>query len=281
MTGMEQEGGPQQLEAPSIGMEYGEERAFVCDNHGAYAGKPYRFTGFGGASWRDPACPACKQVAAQREAAEKAQAEAEDKQRRAERRFILAGIPQRFRAATLENYHAPDKPQQRALYVAQRYVERFEERRKAGGGLILSGKPGTGKTHLLCAMAMAMPAKWSVLYTDCWSMVAAVKATFRRASEEAEEAVINRFVKPDLLLVDEVGVQYGSDAERAIIHRVLDLRYQAVKPSIVAGNVDLDGMAQYLGERAVSRLHDNGGMALVFDWADHRLNMPKQEQANG
>lgn len=253
------------------GIEYGDEREFTCQSHGAYRGRPYRLTIFGtvGAE-RAPECPGCRAAADEkRKADELAKAEVAARAK-SERRFILAGIPQRFRPATLENYQIETDGQRRAHAVVTRYVERFEHRRKVGGSLIFVGKPGTGKTHLLCAIAASLPDRWAVKYTDCWSMVSEVKATFRRSSGEDEDSVIDRFVKPDLLLVDEVGVQYGSDTERAIIHRVLDLRYQAVKPTIVSGNVDLDGMNQYLGERAVSRLHECGGMVLVFDWLDHR-----------
>lgn len=258
----------------SISLEYADKREFMCVVHGEFEGRAFRVIGTKAATWHDPACPKCTQARQQQEAEARRKQAEEQAAARAARGAILAGIPQRFRSIALEDYAVANEGQRRALTVLTRYAERFEERRSVGGGLILIGLPGTGKTHLMCGLARKLLDRWSVRYVDCWTMIMEIKATFKRSSSETEEAVIRRYTDPDLLLLDEIGVQYGTDAERAIIHRVIDLRYQAVKPTVVAGNLDLEGMAQYLGERAVSRLHENGGMVLNFDWADHRKRLP-------
>lgn len=260
-----------------FGIEYGEPVTDTCEKHGDYSAKPYRISGLAGSSWRKTECPGCKSEREERELADKLDRAAAERRDRVGRRAILAGIPARFRGVSLDAYAVEGDAQRRVHRVMRRYADAFDDRRKVGGGLILCGRPGTGKTYLLCALGLELVQRWEIKYTDCWTMVGAVKATFRRGNEQAEDEVIAAFVKPDLLLVDEVGVQYGTDAERAIIHRVLDLRYQEVKPTIVSGNVDLAGMSEYLGERAVSRLHEAGGLVLNFDWDDYRKRVPKRE----
>jgi DNA replication protein DnaC len=74
----------------------------------------------------------------------------------------------------------------------------------------------------------------------------------------------------DLLLLDEVGVQFGSEAEMIQLTEVLDARYSAMKPTLVISNCDRAGLEKFLGVRAVDRLRDNGGMLLVFDWPSWR-----------
>lgn len=45
----------------------------------------------------------------------------------------------------------------------------------------------------------------------------------------------------------------------------------ATKPvPLQPGNVDVEGLKAYLGERAVDRLRENGGRVLIFDWQSHR-----------
>lgn len=255
---------------PMFRLERGEEQDFICETHGVYRGRPYRLLGISDPSWRPAECPKCRADAEERERIASLEDEARRKLERLERKQRLAGIPVRFRGATLEGYSCELPVQQQVKTVFERYAENFAAARRVGRSVMLTGRPGTGKTHLMCALAQRLMFDWLVLYTDCYSMLSAVKGTFRRGAEETEDQVVARYVAPDLLLIDEVGVQYGTDAERAILHRILDLRYQQVKPTVVAGNVDEAGMAAYLGERAVSRLHEATGIKLKCDWSDHR-----------
>lgn len=245
-----------------------------CPRHGDFEGLElvYRLPG-AGVRRLPPACPRCE--GERTEARVRADAATEEQKR--ERRLARSGIPPRFRGASFETYRASGREQELALRTVKKYAQVFAERRKAGAGMILIGQPGTGKTHLLCALAAELSAYWRPRYADCWSVLSEIKATFRRDARETESGVIDSYVAPDLLILDEVGVQYGSDAERALLHRVIDLRYQRVAPTIVAGNVDLEGVKTYLGERAVSRLMENNGVVLPFNWGDHRMTVKPKE----
>lgn len=241
----------------------GDEQAYTCPSHGEYRGRPWTLTG----AWHDPECPRC---ADERVAAEDEQRRQAEEQARLQV-LLRAGIPMRFVDATLEGYEAQTPEQRRALKVVRRYVERFADRRKVGGSLSLLGCTGTGKTHLACALAIAVRDQgWRVRYTDVLSLLHEIRATYT-TRRETEEQVVHRYVTPDLLVLDEIGVQRGTDDERATLHHVLDQRYLAMRPTVVVGNVDLAGLTAYLGERAVSRLHEAGGLVVPFDWDDHRI----------
>ncbi len=260
---------PTEAEAPRE--ECGPEQPFNCARHGSFIGR-VSYVWVGGRRLDfDPSCATCEAEDEARRRHEQAQREADETRRRTEARMVALGVPVRFRGATFDNYEAPaGSDQAKVLRTVRLYCERFDTRRKVGSGLMLIGRPGTGKTHLLCAAALALHGRCQPLYTDAWSMIAAIKASWARSAKEDEASVIARFVAPDLLLIDEIGVQYGTDAERALLHRVIDLRYQQLKPTIAAGNVDLNGMKAYLGERAVSRLQDGDGVVLTFGWDDYR-----------
>ncbi|MEQ9131154.1 MAG: ATP-binding protein [Salinisphaeraceae bacterium] len=248
-----------------VNLRYGDETAHHCPDHGEFRGRPFTLTGD---NWLQPSCPQCEEEHRERLAERDAQAKREAESRR----MASSGIPPRFRAATLQNYAAECPGQRRALDVVSRYLDRFEDRRRVGGSLMLLGFTGNGKTHLACALVQAlMAAGWHAMYTDIMGMVQAIRSTYGRGMAESEQEAIARYLAPDLLVIDEVGVQYGTDAERALVHHVLDRRYLALRPTLVAGNVDMDGLTAYLGERAVSRLHEANGLAVTFDWDDHRM----------
>lgn len=56
-------------------------------------------------------------------------------------------IPARYTHCTMQNYDIPPGDQ-KALKMAETYVQRFEIQRKKGMGLYLHGVNGVGKTHL-------------------------------------------------------------------------------------------------------------------------------------
>lgn len=248
----------------SLDMRQGEEQAYQCEHHGEYRGQPFTLTG---RSWIEPACPECERERKAKEAAEEKRARAEAEARR----VVIAGIPERFRKARFDQFEAEVAAQRQARHFIRRYTETFADRRRQGSSLILAGNTGTGKTMLVCAAAVALIQDgWRVRYSDVMGLMQAIKATYQRGAAETEEQAIQRFTAPDLLILDEVGVQYGTDSERAMLHHILDRRYLDVRPTIVCGNVDLEGMRTYLGERAVSRLRENEGAVIKFGWGDYR-----------
>ncbi len=74
----------------------------------------------------------------------------------------------------------------------------------------------------------------------------------------------------DLLILDEVGAQLGTDWERLMLFKIVNERYKAQLPTIIVSNIDASGLADYLGERIVDRMREGGGMTLVLDWPSYR-----------
>lgn len=194
-----------------------------------------------------------------------------------------AGIPPRFQTRTLDGYQVEQPGQHRALALARRYAKQFAEIRAKGTCLVFSGNRGTGKTHLACGIANAvMGDGYSALFVAAGEVVRKVRATWRKDSPITEADAINQFAEIDLLIIDEVGVQYGTEGEQIVLFEVINRRYERLMPTIILTNLpierpkDGDGrerqmsLADYLGERAVDRLREGGGRLVVFDWPSWR-----------
>lgn len=243
-------------------------RAGNCPKHGAFESR-HLF----GRIWSQ--CPAC---VAEEEAAEKA---AEDAKARAQRlqawqaQLGDSGIPERFHTRTLATFVAQTAPQRRALDFANAYVDGFADVLKTGRCAIFVGKPGTGKTHLAAGIGLRLMGrdKRTVLFTTVMRAIRRVKDSWSRDSRVSESQAIASMVKPDLLILDEVGVQFGSDTEKLILFDVLNERYEKRRPTLVLSNLSLPDVEQYLGERIFDRLREDGGEAVVFDWESHRGNV--------
>jgi len=237
----------------------------VCETHGAYESRC-----FIGSIWSK--CPTC---GAETAAKERAEAETRDRESRLQawqRKIGDAGIPERFRDRSLHGFVVKTFAQGNALEFAQGYADNFDAALKTGRSALFLGKPGTGKTHLAVGIGMQIMQRdnRSVLFTTVMRAIRRVKDTWSRDSRESESEAIAALVFPDLLILDEVGVQFGSDTEKLILFDVLNERYEKRRPTLMLSNLGLDDVRAFLGDRIFDRLREDGGESIVFDWESYR-----------
>lgn len=246
-----------------------------CATHGTYQAKVIDLMG------REikTGCPACAAESNRR--AEQQRIELERKAAESRRKAALesAGIPKRFEACTLGNYHAAAAGQQRALDACNDLVAAVIARHDRIGSLMLCGNPGTGKTHLAVGVVAAVLAGGrSATKVNVSDMVRMVRETWGRG-DVTERAVYDRLGAVDLLVIDELGVQTGSDNEKQIIFEVLNRRYESCLPTMILSNLGPDGVKAELGERVTDRLREDGGRMIACDWESHRRSAAKATNA--
>ena len=86
----------------------------------------------------------------------------------------------------------------------------------------------------------------------------------------AAPPTVTELTKVDLLLIDELGAQGGTEFERQSLHQIIDTRYRNMRPTIVTSNLPSGKLSAYIGDRALDRLRENGGQAITFDWESSR-----------
>ena len=216
-------------------------------------------------------CPKCSE---ERRAAEAERVRREAERERAFRIAELrrdAGIPARFADRHFADYAATIPGQRIALGVCRAFADAFPEKVKAGSSLVLTGSPGTGKTHLACAVANEVMEQHlaSALFATVASALRYVKDTYRKDSERSERDALRRLTSPDLLILDEVGVQLGSEHEKLLMFEVLNTRYQELRPTILISNLSGAELETFLGQRVMDRYRECGSV-LAFDWDSYR-----------
>lgn len=187
-----------------------------------------------------------------------------------------AAIPRRFVGRDFDAYKAQSDGQAHALSVARAYAGQFEQRLHRGQGLVFAGQVGTGKSHLAAAILQAVLPERVGLYVTMMGLIRMVRGTWRKDAEQTEADVLRTLSTVDLLVVDEVGVQYGTESEQTILFEVLDERYLSMLPTILLTNQDKDGFRAYVGDRTFDRLTETCRW-VAFDWASHRPEMRKAQ----
>ncbi|MBA6120778.1 MULTISPECIES: ATP-binding protein [Pseudomonas] len=187
--------------------------------------------------------------------------------------LIGSGITPRFRECTLESFSTNGEEEKaRALAACKAYVDRFTEHYRDGRSMILTGNVGTGKTHLASAMVQAVIRRYGAeaLIVPVAEVFRVAKGAMTKGADYDERDVINELAEVDLLVIDEVGAQRGSEYEQALLHEVIDRRYQLVVPTILVSNLPADELKAFIGDRALDRLRQGGGKAVGFTWSSAR-----------
>ena len=129
---------------------------------------------------------------------------------------------------------------------------------------------GNGKTQMAVELIRhnAEQSKRS-LYATATEFFMDVKATYRTDARESERDVLNRYGKPALLVLDEIGRRGETDWEDRLLFELVDRRYRDVKDTLLLSNQDGAQFETAVGAAITSRLNETGGI-VECDWESFR-----------
>lgn len=109
-----------------------------------------------------------------------------------------------------------------------KYIERAEN-------VIFIGQPGTGKTHLSIALGMkALSQGFTVLFTSVWDMITTLHQS---RADNSYKKKIEQYLKPDLLILDELGYKSMGSTTIEDFFEIVSKRYEK-KSLIITSNRD-------------------------------------------
>ena len=161
----------------------------------------------------------------------------------------LGKIPPRYRAAQLEDFPLKTQGEVRAWCDAM------------GDGLFLFGGTGTGKTHLACGLLVALARTYrGSRFARCVEVYSSIRATYSHGSEVE---LLEGYIRPDLLVLDDLAAGGLTDFERRMTLDILDRRCNGLRPTVVTSNWNLEQIAARLDDRIASRLSSFKQLLLV------------------
>jgi DNA replication protein DnaC len=126
----------------------------------------------------------------------------------------------------LEDFDFTFQPSVKKQEIMELATLRFLDKK---ANILFQGLPGTGKTHLSVALAlMALGHGKTVLFTSVWEMINLLQQS---RADYSYQKKIQTYLKPDLLILDELG--YRSMAESTVedFFEIVSRRYE--KGSII------------------------------------------------
>lgn len=222
-------------------------------------------------------CPQCEED--QREAREAVEAvmRQEAIKKEVEERVAKSRVPLEYRSKSFDSFRVLNAEQGKALELSKRFIRGWEKAKAGGYGLLFLGSCGTGKTHLACSIVAALIANHQFLFPKYYrtsEIFSAVRKSYVPGSQTSEDEVLNYFSGIELLVIDEVGVQKGSDAERRILFSILDTRMTSNKPTILLSNLSAEGLCSLLGDRLYDRVRSKCVPALFVGQSMRRPATP-------
>lgn len=156
----------------------------------------------------------------------------------ARRRFVAAGIPDKYKHCTFESFNTHDyQSLNAAMRKAKRFVEEFPAFPAAKRGLIFQGSFGVGKTHLAVATLKGIIDKGGTGYfAEVAHLLKRVRDSFD-SREQDELDVLHPVLHSDVLLLDDLGEEKTSEWVQEALAHVVNVRYSENRATLFTTNL--------------------------------------------
>ncbi len=184
-------------------------------------------------------------------------------------------VPPRYRGRTTGSFAFDTEAMSRKAAGAKAALMR-------GESVFLTGACGSGKTHMAVALmcewcaefltttgdGMLYHSRGAPLFTPAVELLGAIKRAWDEG--ESEHAVVERYLKAPLLVIDDLGAEKASDWSRQVFYGIIDRRYRENTQVVITSNLDMERLMKTLDDRIASRLCEMG-VTIDMGGIDYRV----------
>ena len=140
----------------------------------------------------------------------------------------------------------------RILKYCRRYAESFS---LFSDSLLMQGGPGLGKTHLSLAIAREVIDRgFGVVYVSAPALMSQLAKESFDYSSKNTESISRALTDCDLLIIDDLGTEFGTRFSTAAMYNMINTRMITSKPTIISTNLTMKELQESYGSRVTSRL---------------------------
>jgi len=179
----------------------------------------------------------------------------------------------RYDECRLSTYEITNPKQQEVVDKLTSYCKNMAGQVREGRGIVLFGPAGTGKDHLMMALArVAIINDLGVGWENGMDFFATVRDSFGRDDGETEAELIRYLTRPEILILSDPLPPAGklTEFQTNVLFRAIDYRYSRCQPTWVtlncSGRKEAD---ERMGCQNMDRLI-HGSLKLFCDWESYR-----------
>ena len=206
---------------------------------------------------------------------------------------LMKSVGKRYENASFANYVQDNSEKFNAVESLFGYAEKFTDNLAHGNGVVLFGTAGTGKKHLMVALARKViddhfqvvlsdrgeivttrgipHTNFSIHWLDGMKMIEEIREGINDPSFD-EYRYVNSLIYPSVLIISDPIPPAGNltDHQISMLYYIIDGRYAALKPTWVSMNVSNAKEAdEKLTPQIVDRMID-GALAIYCGWGSYR-----------
>lgn len=159
-----------------------------------------------------------------------------------------SGVPRFLWNDSLETYH-PRTEEEKSNY---KKILSFVNNDDNHNTLILSGKCGTGKSHLGAGIIHSLGGKM----IDADTLLLQVDSGDNFKSSENKFEILSRFSNYKMLVIDEIGRSMDSVKEKGYLSYILRNRYNNRLPTVLISNLAKKELIKFFGEAIYDRFKE-------------------------
>lgn len=217
--------------------------------------------------------PSCEVCRAERQAQWDEARRQEERVERRDRLLVQLDVPALFADARFDTFHLHGSSSDRTtlLHAQRRAWEWVNLWPSIHAVQAWVGGPGTGKNHLLYAIARELVVEHlvSARVVNLSDLVRELRLGWRDTTGPSESLVLDRYRAFGWLAIDEVSLHAFRGEPKQHLYDVINHRLEQKRPTILTSNETPAALLDLLGPALVSRINGSGGV-VDFGDADYR-----------
>lgn len=186
----------------------------------------------------------------------------------------ISSIPTNFEQFNFENAVVDSKQEQEVKAKLEYYCDNFKKAKNMGIGLCLVGKIGTGKTfYSLCVMNSLIEKRYKIYRTSLNSIFQRMRDTINKESKETIEEIFKNLTEADLIILDDVGVEYMTSWGKAQLFDIFNFFYEKNKCIVMTTSLEQEKFKEFMQVNDDNPILDRFSQkikTLKFTWKSKR-----------